>query len=582
MDKKYRLEANAEKESDLLLTHCRLVNVLSGEIEPDVDIAICGREIVGVGSGYRAKRVIDVGGRYVYPGFIDAHIHLESTKLTIPEVARLMARFGTSTVITDPHEISNVAALDGLSYQIDSARHNGYINVFFVAPSCVPTLTDMSIESAPSVLDPDKLRMAMAQKEVVGLGEVMNVPGILMGDATVLEKISDFRSRGLVIDGHAPLVSGPALNTCVYMGVQSDHESTNIDEAREKLRRGMYIMIREGSSEKNLDALLPLVNARNTGRMMFASDDLDPTDLKSRGHINHLVKRAVAAGLDPIAAIQMATLSPAMYFGLQNRLGAIFAGAQADIVIASDLSSFEPDIVLHEGRIVFENGAIQPAGPPHKVYLHSTMNVVLPSLDALAVHAETGQKLRAIQLVPGQILTRQIEFDPTIVNGMVQADKSMDIAKVCVFERHHGSGAFGKAFVRGFGLQCGAIGSSVGHDSHNMVVVGMDDASILQCARMIQKMGGGQAAVLGDESAVLPLPVAGLMSDRTADEVIRDEAALDAFCAQKLGVTLARPMAALSFMSLPVIPELRITDQGLFYIAPGGYPVKVDNIVNWH
>ncbi|MBQ9395610.1 MAG: adenine deaminase [Proteobacteria bacterium] len=582
MDKKYRLEANAEKESDLLLTHCRLVNVLSGEIEPDVDIAICGREIVGVGSGYRAKRVIDVGGRYVYPGFIDAHIHLESTKLTIPEVARLMARFGTSTVITDPHEISNVAALDGLSYQIDSARHNGYINVFFVAPSCVPTLTDMSIESAPSVLDPDKLRMAMAQKEVVGLGEVMNVPGILMGDATVLEKISDFRSRGLVIDGHAPLVSGPALNTCVYMGVQSDHESTNIDEAREKLRRGMYIMIREGSSEKNLDALLPLVNARNTGRMMFASDDLDPTDLKSRGHINHLVKRAVAAGLDPIAAIQMATLSPAMYFGLQNRLGAIFAGAQADIVIASDLSSFEPDIVLHEGRIVFENGAIQPAGTPHKVYLHSTMNVVLPSLDALAVHAETGQKLRAIQLVPGQILTRQIEFDPTIVNGMVQADKSMDIAKVCVFERHHGSGAFGKAFVRGFGLQCGAIGSSVGHDSHNMVVVGMDDASILQCARMIQKMGGGQAAVLGDESAVLPLPVAGLMSDRTADEVIRDEAALDAFCAQKLGVTLARPMAALSFMSLPVIPELRITDQGLFYIAPGGYPVKVDNIVNWH
>ncbi len=579
MDKKYRLEANAEKESDLLLTHCRLVNVLSGEIEPDVDIAICGREIVGVGTGYRAKKVIDVGGRYVYPGFIDAHIHLESTKLTIPEVARLMARFGTSTVITDPHEISNVAALDGLLYQIDSARHNGYINVFFVAPSCVPTLTDMSIESAPSVLDPDKLRMAMAQREVVGLGEVMNVPGILMGDATVLEKISDFRSRGLVIDGHAPLVSGPALNTCVYMGVQSDHESTNIDEAREKLRRGMCIMIREGSSEKNLDALLPLVNARNTGRMMFASDDLDPTDLKSRGHINHLVKRAVAAGLDPIAAIQMATLSPAMYFGLQNRLGAIFAGAQADLVIAPDLTSFDPDIVLHEGQIVYENGAIQPAGKPQKVYLHSTMNVVLPEREALAVHAHEGQKLRVIQIVPGQILTRQVEVDPVIDNGLVQTDKSVDIAKVCVFERHRGSGAFGKAFVRGFGLKCGAIGSSVGHDSHNMVVVGMDDESILKCARLIQQMGGGQAAVFGDESATLALPVAGLMSDGTADEVIRDEAALDAFCAQKLGVTLARPMAALSFMSLPVIPELRITDQGLFYIAPGGYPVKVDNVI---
>lgn len=579
MDKKYRHEANAEKASDILLTHCRLVNVLSGEIEEDVDIAICGRDIVGVGSGYRGKKVIDVGGRYVYPGFIDAHIHLESTKLTIPEAARLMVRFGTSTVITDPHEISNVAALDGLSYQIDSARNNGFINVYFVVPSCVPTLMDMSIETAPSVLGPDKLRMAMAQKEVVGLGEVMNVPGILMGDETVLEKISDFRSRGLVIDGHAPLVSGSSLNTCVYMGVQSDHESTNIDEAREKLRRGMYIMIREGSSEKNLDALLPLVNGRNTSRIMFASDDLDPTDLKSRGHINHLVKRAVASGVDPITAIQMATLSPASYFGIQNRVGALFAGAQADLVIAADLKSFEPDIVIHEGQIVFENGEVKNSGSVNKVHLRPTMNVKLPSIELLCVQCKEGQKVRAIELVPGQILTRQIEFEPTILDGMVQADKAKDIAKVCVFERHHGSGAFGKAFVRGFGLKCGAIGSSVGHDSHNMVVVGMDDASILKCAQMIQDMGGGQAAVFGDESAVLPLPIAGLMSDRSADEVIRDEVMLDEFCAQRLGITMPRPMAALSFMSLPVIPELRITDQGLFYIAPGLYPVKTDNVI---
>lgn len=345
MTKAYRLQANAQTEADLLLTHCKLVNVLSGEIEDDVDIAVCGREIVGVGAGYKAREVIDVAGKYVYPGLIDAHIHLESTKLTVPEAAKLMARFGTATVITDPHEIGNVAALDGLSYQMDSARNNGYINVFFVAPSCVPTLTDMSIESAPSTLGPDKLRMLAAQKEVVGLGEVMNVPGILFGDETVLEKMKDYRERGLVIDGHAPLVTGPALNACIYMGVQSDHESTNLDEAREKLRRGMFVMIREGSSEKNLDALIPLMNGKNTSRLMFASDDLDPTDMMARGHINHLLKKAVSKGVDPICAIQMATLSPATYFGIQNMTGAIFAGAQADIVIAPNLIDFAPDIL---------------------------------------------------------------------------------------------------------------------------------------------------------------------------------------------------------------------------------------------
>ncbi len=580
MDKTYRLEANAQTPADLLLKNCNLVNVLSGEIEENIDIAICGKEIVGVGPGYSAKEVIDVQGKYVFPGFIDAHIHLESTKLTIGQAARLMARFGTSTVITDPHEIGNVAALDGISYQMDSAKNNGYINVFFVAPSCAPTLTDMSIESAPSVLGPDKLRMVAAQKEVVGLGEVMNVPGILMGDPTVLEKMADYRERGLVIDGHAPLVSGPALNTCIYMGVQSDHESTNLAEAREKLRRGMFVMIREGSSEKNLDALLPLINGKNGSRLMFASDDLDPTDLMARGHINHIVKRAVAAGIDPICAIQMATLSPACYFGLQNRLGAIFAGAQADIVIAPDLVHFEPDTVIHEGKIVFQNGKLLPAGNNNVIHLRPTLNVRLPKLEDLAILASNGLKYRAIELVPGQILTLESSFDPKIVDGCVVPDADKDIAKVCVFERHKGSGAFGKAFVKGFGLKRGAIGSSVGHDSHNMVVVGMNDEDIIRCAEAIRDMGGGQAAVFGDEIKRLPLPVAGLMSDDTAENVIALEKQLDAFCAEILGITLMRPMAALSFMSLPVIPTLRITDQGLFYIAPGGYPVKVTNEID--
>ena len=577
MNTAYREEACARKKAGLILKNCRLVNVLSGEIEENIDIAICGKQIVGVGPGYDAEKTIDVAGRYVYPGFIDAHIHLESTKLTVPESARMMARCGTAAVITDPHEIGNVAGLDGLAYQMDSAADNGFIDVFFVLPSCVPTLADAAIESAPSTLDAQKLRMAAQHEAVVGLGELMNVPGILFGDPEVLQKIEDFRTRGLILDGHAPMLGGPALNACIYMGIQSDHESTHLDEAREKLRRGMHIMIREGSSEKNLDALLPLINGKNTSRLMFASDDLDPTDLASRGHINHLVRRAVASGIDPITAIQMATLSPARYFNLRD-LGAIMPGANASLVIAPDLVNFAPDIVLHNGEIVYQNGSTV-AREAHLPHLHPTMNCRLPDLKSLQIRAASPADIRIIELVSGQILTREAREPAKILDGQAIADPDRDIAKVCVFERHHGSGAFGVAFVRGFGLKRGAIGSSVGHDSHNLVVVGTSDSDIHACAQQICAMGGGQAAVLGSDAATLPLPVAGLISDAPAPDVIAAEKRLDDFCAQKLGVTNPRPMAALSFMSLPVIPELRITDQGLFHIAPGGYPQKVQVLV---
>ena len=577
MNRPYREEACARKKAGLLLKNCALVNVLSGEIEENVDIAICGNQIVGIGPGYEAEKTIDVAGRYVYPGFIDAHIHLESTKLTVPEAARMMARCGTAAVVTDPHEIGNVAGLNGIAYQMDSAANNAFLDVFFVLPSCVPTLADPSIETAPSTLDAQKLRMAAQHEAVVGLGEMMNVPGVLMGDPEVQQKLADFQARGLVLDGHAPLLSGTALNAYIYMGIQSDHESTHIEEAREKLRRGMPIMIREGSSEKNLDALLPLINGKNTSQLMFASDDLDPTDLEARGHINHLVKRAVAAGIDPMTAIQMATLSPARYFNLRH-LGAIAPGANASLVISPDLVHFAPDIVIHNGVIVFKDGELieRETSRPH---LHPTMNCKLPELEALQIRAAAPADIRVIELVPGQILTREAREPAHIDASLAVAAPDRDLAKVCVFERHRGTGAFGIGFVRGFGLKRGAIGSSVGHDSHNLVVVGTSDADILACAKQICDMGGGQAAVLGNDSATLPLPVAGLMSDAPAHDVIAAEKRLDAFCAQKLGVTHPRPMAALSFMSLPVIPELRITDQGLFHIAPGGYPQKVPVIV---
>ncbi|MCL2326583.1 MAG: adenine deaminase [Proteobacteria bacterium] len=573
---KYRREANAERAADLVLRHCRLVNVLSGEIEEDVSIAISGFQVVGIGPWYEGEQEIDVGGRYVYPGFVDAHIHLESTKLTIPEIGRVMARYGTSTVITDPHEIANVASLDGIAFQMDTASDNGYLNVFFTAPSCVPALADNGVETYGAYLGPSKLRFLMQSPWVVGLGEVMNVPGLLNGDAKVLRKLKDFQERHLVIDGHAPLLGGPALNTCIYLGVNSDHESTELEEAREKLRRGMHVMIREGSSEKNLDALLPLINEHNVSRLMFASDDLDPTDLMARGHINHLVRRTVAFGVPAIRAIQMATLTPATYFGLNTSIGAIFPGALADLVIAPDLEHFMPDMVIHHGRLVYHDGQTLSSCRSTRRYLKPSINVKLPNEEALAVPSVSGKLARAISLIPGQILTNEVFFKPKTKDGMAVPSASQNIAKVCVFERHHGSGAFGVGFVHGFGMTQGAMGSSVAHDSHNIIVVGMSDADILQCAREIRNMDGGQAAVWGDRVERLPLPIGGLMSNQDAETVVALELKLSEFCAAVLGVTLPNPMAALSFMCLPVIPALRITDQGVFRIAPGGYPERVD------
>ena len=571
----HRLEAMGQKDVDLLLTHATLVNVLSGELQEGTDIAIHGEDIVGIGPGYRATHTLDCRGKFIIPGLIDAHIHLESTKLSIPQAARLMARFGTSTVITDPHEIGNVAGVEGILYQMDSAKDNGYLHVDFTILSCVPALPDPDIDTAPNTLTPDKLRLFLGRDEVVGLGEMMNVPGVLLGLPDVLRKIEDFTTHRLVVDGHAPMLSGYALNACIGAGIGSDHESTDLQEAREKLRRGMVVMIREGSSEKNLDTLLPLIDPRNASRLMFASDDLDPTDLLERGHINHLVRRAVAHGIDPIVAVQMATISPATYFGISHRVGAVCPGRFADLVVLDDLVSFDPKMVVHRGKIVFRDGALCEAGTPSDCHLHPTMHAVLPTTQALTVPAVEGQKARIMEVVAGQILTRERFVSPRIVGDVMVPDPAQDIAKVCVFERHRGTGSFGVAFVRGFGIQRGAMGSSVGHDSHNLIVVGMDDESILKCARQICEMGGGQAALYDSHVETLPLPIAGLMSPEPAEQVADAETRLEAFCAQKLGVTLQRPMAALSFMALPVIPELRITDRGLFSIAPGGYPQSV-------
>ncbi len=569
---KFREHALGKQPADLLLTGCKLVNVLSGRIEEGVSIAIAGSRVVGIGE-YPSNDVIDVDGQYVYPGLMDAHMHIESSKLTIPQLARLFSRHGTTSIFADPHEIANVASIEGVSYLLDTAAYNDRVSVYFTIPSCVPAIPDPEIETFAAYLGPTKLRTFFNNPWFVVLGEMMNMPGAIYGDEKVLRKLSDFRALGVPIDGHAPLLGGKELNAYIYLGIRSDHESTSAAEALEKLDRGMHIMIREGSSESNLRDLLPIVNDLNSNRVMFATDDVDPIDLMERGHINYSLRVAVEAGLDPVRAIQMATINTATYFR-QREIGAIFPGARADIVISPDLRQFLPSSVMRGGRFVLRDGEEVPVGRDVDRFLRSMMNVSLPEANALRVKARGG-RIRVIKIIENQIVTEEAIIEPKVEKGSLVPDSKRDIAKICVFERHRNSGSFAVGFIQGLGLKRGAIGSSVSHDAHNIIVAGMDDRSILTVARMIEEMQGGQVALAGRRVARMPLPVAGLMSELPFEEVVAQERQIARFCREDLGSTLHSPITTLSFMALPVIPLLRITDKGLIRIEPGQYPMHV-------
>jgi adenine deaminase len=574
---KFREHALGLHPADLVLKNCRLVNVLSGRIEERVTIAVSGSRVIGLGD-YRGAEVVDVKGQFVYPGLMDAHMHIESSKLTIPQLARLFSRNGTTSIFADPHEIANVASIEGVSYLLDTAAHNERVSAFFTVPSCVPAIPDPQIETFAAYLGPTKLRTFFNNPWFVVLGEMMNMPGAIYGDEKVLRKLSDFRAMGVPIDGHAPLLGGRELNAYIYLGIRSDHESTSAAEALEKLDRGMHVMIREGSSESNLRDLLPIVNNLNSGRIMFATDDIDPIDLVERGHINYILRVAVEAGLDPIRAIQMATINTASYFG-QRELGAIFPGARADMVISPDLKQFVPTSVIRAGKFVFRDGEEVQVGRDVDRLLRSMMNVSLPEESALQVKPQ-GSKMRAIKIIENQIVTEEIIIEPTVERGLVEADPERDIAKICVFERHRNSGSFSIGFIKGLGLRSGAIGSSVSHDAHNIIVAGMDDHSILKAAQIIEGMQGGQIAVSGNGEARIPLPIAGLMSELPFEEVVAQEKKLTSFCHEVLGSPLHSPVTTLSFMSLPVIPLLRITDKGMIRIDPGQYPRRVPVFVD--
>ncbi len=547
--------ARGNLPADLLLKNGRVVNVFTGEIE-ETAVAISDSRIVGLGD-YDAKKVTDVKGAYIAPGFIDAHVHIESALVPPYEFARAVVPHGVTTVVVDPHEIANVLGKEGIRYMLDASKYTPF-SVFVMASSCVPAT---HLETSGATLRWSDLIEFKNDPWVLGLAEVMNYPGVVNGDLEVLDKLRAFADKRM--DGHCPGLTGRDLEAYVASGIASDHECTTVAEANEKLRRGLYVMIREASNAHNLLTLLPIVNARTARRVLFCTDDRLPDDLMDKGSIDYIVRTAVQHGMDPVTAITIATLNAAEYFGLTDR-GAIAPGKRADIVVFNNFDEMKIERVYYGGKRVVYRGKLEPddherSRPP----IRNTMNVDWSRVDLRVRTNADAATLRVIGLIPGQLVTRQ-EFDRALIqNGQIVSDAARDILKMAVIERHHATGNVGLGFVRGFNLKSGAIGSSVGHDSHNILVVGTNDDDMLSAARAIAAMQGGFVAVdKGQVLGRLPLPIGGLMSDQPIERVRAELDHLNA-ATRKLGCELETPFMALSFLALPVIPDLKLTDKGL-------------------
>jgi len=548
--------ARGERPADLLLTGGKVVNTLSGEIL-EQDVAICQDKIAGVGPGYEARETIDLEGAYLSPGFIDGHIHIESSMVEIPQFARAVVPLGTTTVIADPHEIANVLGYDGIRYMLESSKYNP-LNVYFMLPSCVPA-TDM--ETAGSELRAFDLFPFLQEKWVLGLGEMMNYPGVLQRDPEVLDKLKISSDKRL--DGHAPGLRGHDLCAYIAAGIHSDHESVSADEALEKIRLGMFIAVREGTAARNLEQLLPAVSPVNSRRFFFCSDDRHPTTLVEEGHVNAIIKKALRLGLDPVMTLRMATINSTEFYKL-NHLGAVAPGRLADLVVFDDFEHLFIKMVFKSGQLVAKNQEplFEISERPMKSHVRGSVNIKWLegnefTLPALSAHC------RVIDLIPDQIITNEAILEPKIVGGKVESDPERDILKVAVIERHKASGNIGRGLVRGFGMKQGAMASSIGHDSHNIIAVGTNDADMMRAVIQINKMGGGIAiACDGEVRASLELPVAGLMSRLPVGEVSQRTKVIDAV-AHDLGVKPRDPLMVLSFLALPVIPRLKLTDMGL-------------------
>jgi adenine deaminase len=544
--------ARGERPAELLFKNARVVNVLSGEIH-QTNVAVEDGRVVGFGD-YKARRVINLRGAYLAPSLIDGHFHVESSMLTAAEFSRAVVPHGTGAVVIDPHEYANVLGLNGIRYVLESSQ-NLPVDFFIMLPSCVPAT---HLETAGARLTADDLKLMIGDDRIAGVAELMNYPGVFLGMKSELAKIE--AGKGKCIDGHAPGLRGKNLNAYALAGIRSDHESVEVEEAREKLRLGMHILLREGSTERNLKHLLPLINAHNSQNCSFATDDKLAGDLVHEGHIDHAVRVSIRGGVSPIAALQIATINTARHYRLQN-LGAIAPRFWADFIVFDDLKKLRVRQTYKRGVLVAEDGEYLAKNPARVPLPRSTMNLKFKPRD-FDVKVRTG-KIRVIEIIPNQIVTREIIETPRAENGSLVSDTGRDILKTVVIERHRATGNVGVGFVRGFKLKRGALGSTVAHDAHNLVVVGTNDADILQVIRELKILQGGQVAVAdGKVTAALGLPVAGLVSDKPLAEVMRRIAALNS-AAQALGCDLEAPFMTLSFLSLSPIPALKLTDQGL-------------------
>ncbi len=550
--------ARGNAPADLLLKGGQIVNVFSGEVH-DADIALADGKIVGVGTGFTANETIDVTGKVIAPGFLDAHVHIESSMVPPPEFARAVVPRGTTTVITDPHEIGNVLGLDGIRYMFDAAKYNP-LSMFVMLPSCVPA-TDM--ETSGATLRSYDIEPFKDNPWVLGLAEMMNYPGTINGDPEVLAKIRLFKDK--IIDGHAPGLTGLPLNAYVAAGIRSDHECTTVAEAREKLRLGMTIFIREGTTAHNLDALLPLITPATAPRICWCTDDREPADLLDQGGIDYVIRRAIRQGIDPVTAIQIGTINPASYYGLHDR-GAITPGRRADLVVLDNLRNVTTKMVLRGGVVVAQDGQLLPFEKPKRpARVRGSMNV---NWDKISFRIEAkGRRANIIGVISDQIVTEHLVEELTIENGEAVQDPGLDLLKIAVIDRHANTGAHMVGFVKGVGLRQGAIASSIAHDHHNLIVIGADDVSMMTAARAVAKTGGG-LSVANKQAVVaqLPLPIAGLMSDQPI-ETVRAQMDEVLNAAHNLGAILHDPFMAMSFLALAVIPALKITDQGLVDVA---------------
>lgn len=548
--------AQGQVKADLVLKNAQVFNVFTGEFVPG-DVALVQGYIAGVGK-YSGRQEIELDGSFVTPGFIDSHVHMESSMVRPAEFSRILAASGTTTIVADPHEIANVMGAAGIRYMLESTEGLP-VTVYFMLPSCVPSTR---LETAGAVLEAEDLAEFISHPRVLGLGELMNYAGVLTRDEKVLAKVT--LAEGKLIDGHAPGLTETELAAYAAAGARSDHECATPSEALARLRQGIYVMLREGTAAKNLLDLLPVVDRYTARWCLLATDDRHPADLIGLGHINHMVRLAVGSGTDVATVLQMATINAAGYLGIRD-LGAIAPGYRADLLVFENLTGWQPSQVYKEGRLVAEKGRslFMPPVLDKDDMVRRTMRLGEVNGAVLKIPASS-PKARVIGLTPHQLVTAMLEMPVPVVDGGFVADPAQDIVKIAVFERHRGSGKVGVGLVKGFGLAEGALASTVAHDSHNLIVVGTSDTDMLLAAREVERMQGGLAIVRhGTVLGALALPLGGLMSEQDIYAVQSELAELHRL-ARDLGIPDGQdPFMNLAFLSLPVIPDLKITDQGL-------------------